>query len=48
MFDHFDWDAKELVFVRDIPEFTIDKLLKATKKLSSGKVGGPQVSPTRY
>jgi len=45
LFDNFDPEADELEFVRAIPEFTVEELLKATKKMSFGKAGGPSGNP---
>jgi len=45
IFDNFDPEADELEFVRVTPEFTIEELLRATKKMSSGKAGGPSGIP---
>jgi len=45
IFDNFDPDADELIFNRVIPEFTMDELTMATKKMSAGKAGGPSGIP---
>jgi len=45
IFDNFDPDADELIYNKVIPEFTIDELTKATKKMSAGKAGGPSGIP---
>jgi hypothetical protein len=38
-------DEEDQFKVRDIPEFTLEELLKSTKKMSSGKAGGPSGIP---
>jgi len=45
IFDNFDPEADELIFNRVTPEFTIDELTKATKKMSAGKAGGSSGIP---
>ncbi|KAF0711018.1 Uncharacterized protein FWK35_00035282, partial [Aphis craccivora] len=45
IFEPFDPNSDDLVFDTIIPEFRVDELLKATKKMSSGKAGGPSGIP---
>jgi len=45
IFDDFDPDVDELIFNLVAPEFTVDELIKATKKMFSGKAGGPSDIP---
>jgi len=47
MFDQFDPEEDELEFIKDVPDFTIEELLKSIKKISSEKAAAPQASPTR-
>uniref|UniRef100_A0A2S2PKY3 Retrovirus-related Pol polyprotein from type-1 retrotransposable element R1 n=1 Tax=Schizaphis graminum TaxID=13262 RepID=A0A2S2PKY3_SCHGA len=45
IFEPFDPNSDDLVFDTIIPEFRVNDLLKATKKMSSGKAGGPSGIP---
>lgn len=45
IFEAFDPDTDDLVFTQTVPEFTVDELTKATKRMSSGKAGGPSGIP---
>lgn len=47
IFNNFDHNADEIIFIIVSPEFTLDELIKATKKMTTGKVEGPSGIPNK-